>query len=118
MDEYNHDTSFDTLTSDHLFMTQTEDQFPLSNSKQQNNPYLLSKPSDVGVDDSLIEKELKKINQNLNTFTVEHFNELRQQIQNVGFNNAAQKAKRDFNLITAESTNTLMSIKEEDNEIS
>jgi hypothetical protein len=35
----------------------------------------------------------------------------------MGFSIAAQKAKQEFNLITAESTNTLMSIKEEDNEI-
>ena len=35
----------------------------------------------------------------------------------MGFTNAAQKAKRDFNLVT-ESTNTIMSIKEDDNEIS
>jgi hypothetical protein len=59
MDEYNNDTSFDTITSDHLFITQTEDQFPLANSR---HPSIVNKPSDVGVDDSMIERELKKIN--------------------------------------------------------
>ncbi len=40
-------------------------------------------------DDSIIERELKKISSNLNTFTVEHFNHLREHIQKLGFSNAA-----------------------------
>jgi adenylate cyclase class IV len=48
---------------------------------------------------------------------VEHFNTLRQQIQALGFSKAANKAKRDFNLITSESTTTLNSVKDEYNEI-
>jgi hypothetical protein len=57
----------------------------------------------------LIERELKKISENLNTFTVEHFNQLRDHIQNLGFARAANQAKQDFNLVTAESSHTLMS---------
>jgi hypothetical protein len=45
------------------------------------------------LDDSLIERELKKISENLNTFTVEHFNQLRDHIQNLGFARAANQAK-------------------------
>ena len=56
----------------------------------------------------MIEKELLKISQNLNTFTVEHFNQLRDHIQAAGFQSAAQKAKVNFNLITEESINTLI----------
>lgn len=33
MDEFNNDTSFDTLTSERLFQTYTEDQFPLSTQR-------------------------------------------------------------------------------------
>ena len=41
----------------------------------------------------MIERELKKISENLNTFTVEHFNQLRDHIQNMGFARAANQAK-------------------------
>ena len=76
MDEFQNDTSFDTLNSENLFLTYTEDQFGISKT---NGNVLSKNTSEVG-DDSMIEHELKKINQNLNTFTVEHFNNLRQQI--------------------------------------
>ncbi|CDW84371.1 UNKNOWN [Stylonychia lemnae] len=119
MDEFNNETSFDTLTSERLFQTCTEDQFPLTTQRQISNKHSkvqMEQPKNN--DDSLIEQELKKISKNLNTFTVEHFNNLRAQIQKIGFLNASQKAKRDFNLITAESLNTLISARDEDNEIS
>eukprot|EP00347_Sterkiella_histriomuscorum_P007995 403346770 len=117
MDEFNNDTSFDTLTSDRLFQTQTEDNFPLSSTRQANRLSKQTSDDHNLQNDSIIETELKKINKNLNTFTVEHFNNLRDQIQKVGFYQASQKAKREFNLITAESINTMMSIKDEDNDI-
>jgi len=36
----------------------------------------------------------------------------------MGFHNASNKAKKDFNLITGESLNTVITIKEDENEIS
>jgi hypothetical protein len=37
------------------------------------------------IEDSVIEKELQKINENLNEFTLEQFEDLRQQIKQQGF---------------------------------
>ena len=80
MDEFNNDTSFDTLTSDQLFLTCTEDHFPVGQAPTHR---ILQRPSKQHqeefnhCEDSIIESELKKINNNLNTFTVEHFNILR-----------------------------------------
>lgn len=34
MDEFNNETSFDTITTDRLFVTLTEDHFPLNTAKQ------------------------------------------------------------------------------------
>lgn len=116
MDDFQHDTSFDTLNTDNLFVTGTDHDITPS-LQQQISSYRKMTKYDITADDAMIEKELKQINKNLNTFTVEHFNNLRLNIQKIGFQNAAHKAKRDFNLITAESTTTLMSIKEEDNEV-
>jgi hypothetical protein len=87
----------------------------LSTSKE----YRVSRPTEGGLaDDSMIENELKKINKNLNTFTVEHFNNLRSHIQDLGFVNASHKAKKEFNLVTAESLNTIITMKDDDNEFS
>lgn len=36
----------------------------------------------------------------------------------MGFQNASNKAKKDFNLVTGESLNTVITIKEDDNEVS
>lgn len=61
------------------------------------------------MEDSQIEQELKKINKNLNTFTIEHFNKLRSQISQVGFDRAFKNAKKEFNLVTDNSsTHTLI----------
>lgn len=80
MDEFHHDTSFDTLNTDHLFVTVTNTDTDLPMSKQQQiSSYRKLNKYEVH-DDAMIEKELKQINQNLNTFTVEHFNSLRQNI--------------------------------------
>jgi hypothetical protein len=37
------------------------------------------------IEDNIIERQLKKITQNLNTFTMEHFKHLRDHIQAGGF---------------------------------
>ena len=68
------DTSFETLTSAafHLdnIMTQSED---------------FSQLMLKSIEDNIIERQLKKISQNLNTFTMEHFKQLRDHIQAGGF---------------------------------
>lgn len=129
MDDFHPDTSFDTINSEHLFQTHQTEDFQISSSltgtamKLSERQQRLTTHSDmnqiaslnkVDLDESLIESELKKISKNLNTFTVDHFNTLRQQIQRYGFHHAAQKAKKDFNLITVESATTLMSVGRED----
>ena len=66
-----------------------------------------------GEEENIIENELLKIDKNLNTFTVDNFNKLRDMIQTTGFNDAAQVAKKDYNLVT-ESNSTIMSLKDEE----
>jgi len=87
------ESSFDTLESaDHTnyLLTQSEDRTISHRGKVLQAS---SGKSKKDLDDSLIERELKKISENLNTFTVEHFNQLRDHIQNLGFAKAANQAK-------------------------
>jgi len=63
------DTSFETINSEFV----TERSRATLGSKYNHH-------ESHNNDDSLIEGELRKIEQNLNTFTVEHFNALRAQI--------------------------------------
>lgn len=74
----------------------------------------LLSPSQVPVDEeNFIDRELKKISSNLQTFTVDHFNQLRSHIESIGFQKAANKAVKEFNLATIESYQTVNSSKHE-----
>jgi len=70
--------------------------------------------SEIAEEEKGIESELKIIDKNLNTFTVDNFNQLRSNIEDVGFNKAARDAKKDYHLIVTESNSTITSMKDED----